>query len=459
MKGLLKIYRRYLGTAIGLVILFVFINLAALMVLMANTLAEKEEERFPVMRFRATAEQIVEKTQEGYALSEEGKAYLTQTEAVFAMLLDENTGEILFSWNLPENLNHRYDLADVASFARWYLEDYPMKVWDTELGLLAVGNEKGTQAKYSLTWERSDMETLARAVPVILWVDIGAILIILFVMSRKFHKSLLPINYGIEKLSEGTAVNIHPKGVVKEVGEQLNRISLLLEKQKKDIARRDTARTEWIAGVSHDIRTPLSMILGYAEDLEESGNLTERERNQAKIIKEQSIRIRQLIEDLNLTSKLAYEMQPLRVEAYRPAVLLRRVVAEFLNREEDEGYELELDMDRTLEQTELLGDVQLLERALRNLIQNSIRHNPQGCRITVKCRQEGENILISVADTGKGIPLSVRESILGEKEPPKGVHIMGLRIVQQIVKSHKGRLNITQDGQEVEVYLPIKRED
>ena len=126
MKGLLKIYRRYLGTAIGLVILFVFINLAALMVLMANTLAEKEEERFPVMRFRATAEQIVEKTQEGYALSEEGKAYLTQTEAVFAMLLDENTGEILFSWNLPENLNHRYDLADVASFARWYLEDYPM---------------------------------------------------------------------------------------------------------------------------------------------------------------------------------------------------------------------------------------------------------------------------------------------------------------------------------------------
>ena len=251
-------------------------------------------------------------------------------------------------------------------------------------------------------------------------------------------------------------MNIHPKGVVKEVGEQLNRISLLLEKQKKDIARRDTARTEWIAGVSHDIRTPLSMILGYAENLAESGNLSEEERNQAKIIQEQSIRIRQLIEDLNLTSKLAYEMQPLRVEDYRPAALLRSVVAEFLNREEDERYELELETDRSLEQTKLSGDVQLLKRGVRNLIQNSIRHNPNGCRITVTCRQEEEDILISVADTGKGIPLPVREAILEEKEPPKGIHIMGLRIVQQIVKSHKGRLSISKDGREVEIFLPKK---
>lgn len=456
MKGLLKIYRRYLVTAIVLMILFVMINLAVLMALTANTVIEKNGERFPIMRFRTTADQMVEKTDEGYALSEEGKAYLIQTEAVFAMLLDEDTGEILFSWNLPKTLDHRYDLADVASFSRWYLEDYPMKVWDTDNGLLAVGNGKDTQVKYSLTWEREDIKTLWRVIPILFWVDIAAILVILFVMSRKFHKSLLPINYGIEKLSEGTAVNIHPKGVVKEVGEQLNRISLLLEKQKKDIARRDTARTEWIAGVSHDIRTPLSMILGYAENLAESGNLSEEERNQAKIIQEQSIRIRQLIEDLNLTSKLAYEMQPLRVEDYRPAALLRSVVAEFLNREEDERYELELETDRSLEQTKLSGDVQLLKRGVRNLIQNSIRHNPNGCRITVTCRQEEEDILISVADTGKGIPLPVREAILEEKEPPKGIHIMGLRIVQQIVKSHKGRLSISKDGREVEIFLPKK---
>ena len=147
MKGLLKIYRRYLVTAIVLMILFVMINLAVLMALTANTVIEKNGERFPIMRFRATADQMVEKTDEGYALSEEGKSYFIQTEAVFAMLLDEDTGEILFSWNLPKTLDHRYDLADVASFSRWYLEDYPMKVWDTDNGLLAVGNGKDTQVK------------------------------------------------------------------------------------------------------------------------------------------------------------------------------------------------------------------------------------------------------------------------------------------------------------------------
>ena len=71
------------------------------------------------------------------------------------------------------------------------------------------------------------------------------------------------------------------------------------------------------------------MILGYAENLENSSNLTEEEHRQASVIREQSIRIRRLIEDLNLTSKLSYQMQPLRAAVFRPSALLRQVVTEF----------------------------------------------------------------------------------------------------------------------------------
>ena len=88
----------------------------------------------------------------------------------------------------------------------------------------------------------------------------------------------------------------------------------MLEQQRWNLEKRDTARTEWISGVSHDIRTPLSMVMGYADNLENDAALPEEARKQAGIIKEQSLKIKTLIEDLNLTSKLEYQMQPLRME-------------------------------------------------------------------------------------------------------------------------------------------------
>ena len=285
-------------------------------------------------------------------------------------------------------------------------------------------------------------------------IGIAAVYLILFIMSRKFHKSLLPISYGIQQLCEGTAVDIHTKGVVKDLGDQLNQISRILERQRRDIARRDAARTEWIAGVSHDIRTPLSMILGYAENLTESENLSTEERRQAGVIRDESIRIRRLIEDLNLTSKLAYDMQPLRLKKYRPAVLLRRIVTEFLNKEYGDAFGFSLEIQKEVEQMELTGDVQLLERAVGNLIHNSIRHNPQGCAVFVSCRKEKNGIAVSLRDTGKGIPRTVRLCVLNGEQPPKDVHIMGLRIVKQITAAHKGSLSISEDGREVGLYLP-----
>ena len=77
---------------------------------------------------------------------------------------------------------------------------------------------------------------------------------------------------------------------------------------------RDRARTEWISGVSHDIRTPLSLVLGYSNLLEEQACTDEKIRKEASVIRQESLKIRDLIEDLNLTSKLEYHMQPLRME-------------------------------------------------------------------------------------------------------------------------------------------------
>ncbi|MBN3585179.1 hypothetical protein JYB64_22585, partial [Algoriphagus aestuarii] len=135
---------------------------------------------------------------------------------------------------------------------------------------------------------------------------------------------------------------------------------------------RDEARSNWIAGISHDIRTPLSMILGHASDLEENSVIPEEQRRQAGIIRQQAEKLRSLVSDLNLVSMLEYEMQPLEKKPIRLSALARQVASEFLNEGLEEKYVLEIE---ALEETALVnGDERLLTRAIRNLIHNSIRH-------------------------------------------------------------------------------------
>ncbi|MGI6012468.1 MAG: sensor histidine kinase [Ruminococcus sp.] len=453
MKRLLRIYRRYCITAVVLAVLLIVLNMAGMLILSWYNMTKAGNDSSSKWIFRGVADSLVEQNKEGYSLTDTGETYLADSQAAFLMLLDEKTGEILYSWHLPEKLNHPYNLGEVASFSRWYLEDYPVKVWNTENGLLVLGSQIGSVVQFSVSYQRSQIDTLLQWIPISLALNLAVILLMVLILGQRFNRSLSPIDSGIQQLARGEKLAIKGRGLVKELAQNLNQASDILQEQKRRVNRRDTARTEWIAGVSHDIRTPLSMILGYAENLENSGNLSKEERHQISVIKEQSIRIRRLIEDLNLTSKLSYQMQPLRMASYRPAVLLRQVVADFLNQGMEEKYEIELELEPGLEQYKKQGDVQLIKRAVENLIQNSIRHNPGGCRVTVRSWIYEERVVISVSDDGCGIPPEVKRSLIHEEQPPKGVHIMGLRIVKQIVEAHQGSFSLSEDGKEVQMRL------
>ena len=127
-------------------------------------------------------------------------------------------------------------------------------------------------------------------------------------------------------------------------------------------------------------------------------------QKRAQAIKEQSLIIRQLIADLNLTSKLEYQAQPLTLVIVSPAVLLRECVAEYYNQGLSGKYEFELSVDEAAEPFKICGDVNLLLRAFRNLIGNSIRHNPDGCCIFVTAARCEDGIRMTFADSGVGIP-------------------------------------------------------
>ncbi len=457
MKSLFKIYRRYIFSASGITAVVLFVNLAVLACTGIYFQVQNQTGLETVGRgqLQTVASCLLDDGSGGRRMGEEGYAYLESTDACFAFWLDEE-GNRAWSWQVPEEIPEHFSIGQIASFSRWYLMDYPVHVWNTEGGLLVIANEKDSAAKYIVEFSPDSLRNVPAFLLIILLSNLLLIFLLAVLSGYRMYAALRPVVYGLERLEKGQRAAVPERGIAEELNRKLNQVSRILEEQRENLTKRDTARTEWIAGVSHDIRTPLSMVMGYADNLENDLSLPERPRKEAAIIKEQSLKIKTLIEDLNLTSKLEYHMQPLRAEEYMPAALLRKIVASYLN-QEIEGHELDLDVSDELEGVMMLGDVRLLTRALQNLIGTSIRHN-RTCRILVSGTVETEDGVrlcrLSVRDDGSGIPKAV-QSVLEGKGQKGGPHVCGLRIVMQIVRAHGGRMEISEDGREVDMILPV----
>ena len=213
--------------------------------------------------------------------------------------------------------------------------------------------------------------------------------------------------------------------------------------------KKDSARADWISGISHDVRTPLSVILGFAGQLEENRTLPAPAREQAACIRKQGEKLRSLISDLNLTSRLEYAMQPLRMEKVYPVELARQVVCEFLDGGLEERYEIEFSAGQESESVTILGDEALLKRALGNLIQNSIVHNPQGCQISVSVLCGENGVTVEVADNGAGVSAEKLKVFTADHRRLESTdetlnlrHGLGVLLVRQIVEAHKGSIGM-----------------
>ena len=213
--------------------------------------------------------------------------------------------------------------------------------------------------------------------------------------------------------------------------------------------KKETARANWIAGVSHDIRTPLSMVMGYAGQLESSCNLSESEQKKAAVIVKQSKRMKDLINDLNLASKLEYNMQPLMMKQENAVAIVRQVVVDFMNMDIDDRFPIEWKTDDDLTVCNIYADKDLLKRAISNLIQNSINHNENGCAIFVSVITDSSNCIICVEDNGIGASDDQIEKLnntphymVCDTNTTEQRHGLGLLIVKQIMDGHSGTVII-----------------
>lgn len=396
-----------------------------------------------------------------YTLQNRSETYFQNNDVWAAMLIDDD-GNVAWEYDLPSDIPNSYSLVDVAKFSRYYLNEYPVYSWEHQDGLLVVGYPKASLWKYQIQFWTEGAQSIPLRLGILVVVNIVVAILISIIISTRLIKGIRPLISGIHDLSREKKVKLNTNGIFRDVAMSINATSSKIQENKKALEERDEARSNWIAGISHDIRTPLSIILGYASEMEDNQQMPAEQKEQAAIIRRRTEKIRELVNDLNLISMLEYEMQPLDLKELRPSVIVRKVAAEFLNGGLEEKYTIELQISN--EEGLITGDEKLLSRALTNLIQNSVTHNPQGCNIVVETKRSEDHSMycLIVRDDGIGIPEELISQINFLPYASKRVngvkqgHGLGLPMVSRIMKAHKGEFSIEKNSsQGVEMIMKI----
>lgn len=461
MKSVPKLIRRFIGIMLLSSMLLIILNFALLGIYTLNQAPNGS----PWITAQEVADHL-SKSETGYVLSEDTALEL-QHANVWAIFIDNRAMKVVWQTDyLPEAVPMSYTISDIASLTRGYIDGYPTFTGEAENGLVVLGYPKDSFWKHMWpSWDYHFIVNLPKTVLSVLAINLALIFIIYVIANSNLLKSVKPIVSGIQALSTNEEVHIREKGLLSELAVSINKTSDILKTQSGQLRKRETARANWIAGVSHDIRTPLSMVMGYASQLESDMQLSEDNRQKAAVIVRQSKRMRNLINDLNLASKLEYNMQPISPERQNLIAVVRQVVVDFINMSIDEKYTIEWETDEELTSCTANVDKDLIKRAVSNLIQNSMNHNEQGSHIFVRVVAEDAVCTVVVADDGVGATDEQIEKLnntphymVCDEQTNEQRHGLGLLLVKQIIFAHNGIMQIKHSehgGFEVDLSLPM----
>lgn len=458
MRNFGKFISKHFFMYLSMVILIVVLDLLIFFFTFNGTVSNINKNN-PIQTLEKISDNLTIQNGE-YILNIEYQKYLAMNN-IWGIIIDDN-GSVIWQHNLPKEIPLKYSLQDVATFSKGYIEDYPVFTWKQENNLLVLGYPKNSYSKFMTNYlPLSAIQKIPFIILIMLVSNIAILFIVYYLSKRNVMLKVAPILNGIDKLSHGETVTLHINGELKEIGNRINETSLQLKKQNQ-------ARANWISGVSHDIRTPLSMIMGYADRISSTLNIGENTKKQADIIKSQSVKIKNLVQDLNLVSQLNYNVQPIQEQPVYFCKMIREVVVEYLNNEMNNKFEFELNLNSATEQIIIMGDERLLSRAIQNLISNSINHNESGCKISVNLEVNSNNLILTISDNGKGISEKELEKIQTTPHYLQSTddrldlrHGLGLLLVKEIVSIHKGTVSISSElnkGFSTTISLPIKNQ-
>lgn len=219
-------------------------------------------------------------------------------------------------------------------------------------------------------------------------------LVFAFIMSKKVSKPIVKINNTAKELAKGN-VNVHFDG---EGYQEITELNDTLNYAAEELSKVEKLRRELIANISHDLRTPLTMITGYAEVMRDIPG--ENTSENVQIIIDEANRLATLVSDVLDISKLQSGVQQLDIQTYNLTESIRKILDRYSKLKEQDGYNICFKAD---EDVMISADEVKLSQVLYNLINNAINYSGENKEVLIRQSIQGTLVKIEVIDKGEGI--------------------------------------------------------
>lgn len=282
------------------------------------------------------------------------------------------------------------------------------------------------------------------------FIPIYIIVTALFILwlNHKIHKPLKSLDQAISSLAEGKseyAGDFCGPREIKEIGESFNHLVEKLTASEAERNRLDEGRQKLIADISHDLKTPVTVIQGYARAILDKKISPEQMEQYLSAIEIKSSTLAELINSFHEYSKINHPEFSLTLEEVDICEFSREYLAGKYDEIELAGFSLELDIPEYTLYCRL--DTFQMGRALDNILSNSLRYNTLGTIIFYTIKLDKSMATIWIGDNGIGIPSGMKESIfepftMVDESRSAGGSGLGLSITKLIIKEHGGRIGL-----------------
>ncbi|GAA0086430.1 HAMP domain-containing sensor histidine kinase [Clostridium sp. CTA-7] len=370
---------------------------------------------------------------------------------IWIQVLNKENNEV-YEVNKPENVPSSYLTADLIEFIQNPWESKAPTTISTsnivsgnESYTLLVGLPINKIFKVKMTFTE---ESLKYHIAIIIFALI-VMIIVSYIFSKNLVKPMVSVVEDIDDLKNGIYKDKKNKqGIYKEVSENINDLSVILKENEIHRKEVDKAKEEWIANISHDLKTPLSSIKGYAELLKGDAyeiNIEDAKRYGSSIL-DNSEYIQELVNDLSLIYKLKNKVLPISFKEENIVALSQEIIIDLLNNSKYSEREINFNYDD--EKILLNCDKNYLKRALNNLVINSLEHNSKDTIVDISILKVEGHIKIIIEDNGQGIIEEDLKNIfdryyrgVNTSSSSKGSGL-GMAIAKEVITWHSGSINI-----------------
>ena len=370
---------------------------------------------------------------------------------LWIQVIDES-GQEIFSYNKPESYPTGYPASALLAFGT--------SAYENENTVFVSCLEDSTETcsyiigfpyaigKYMLYYNG---ERFTRLLPVVKKIVLSALFVFaalvfgyVFWISRKLSN----ITGGIRNVSQRAYIPLKEKGMFRDIYAALNKMDMEIRQSDRIKEETENARTDWIANITHDLKTPLSPVKGYAELLADNQIAgVETAQEYGKIILKNVSHVEKLLNDLKLTYQIDSGAVPYNPQEVLITRYVKEVVIDIINDPAFSERNIEFESDG--QELIVSLDPDLFRRAIQNIIINALIHNPPDTKIKIYIGKSAANVVfISIRDNGSGMDEAEQAKLFnryyrgtntGEKPEGSG---LGLAIAKQIVVLHGGNISV-----------------